>query len=91
MIWLYDNIEMRIEGRIVVRVFPTHPPRPGLNTPPPVASGWTVNRGGFLSRSRPHSHPRNIPAPAPFFVLGSRALKKDADRSFVFSRALTNS
>ena len=43
MIWLYDNIDMRIEGRIIVRDI-SNPPHAGFEHRAAVASGWIVNR-----------------------------------------------
>lgn len=43
MIWLYDNIDMRIEGRIIVRDI-SNPHHAGFEHRATVASGWIVNR-----------------------------------------------
>ena len=43
MIWLYDNIDMRIEGRIIVRDI-SNPHHAGFEHRATVVSGWTVNR-----------------------------------------------
>lgn len=72
MIWLYDNIEMRIEGRIIVRVFPAHAPTLEFEHTTPVVSGWTMNRKKIL---RVRVHFRTL-ATSPFSVLDSRVWYK---------------
>jgi len=90
VIWLYDNIDMRIEGRIIVRDIP-NPHHAGFEHRATAAPGWIVNRkfSSVFASIFASLHPS---VPAPFSVLDSRAEYEDADQpSPVFRRALTSS